>query len=246
MMGSSEVRKLEIKQICKLLEEKYDKTLYTGVLLCEGDENSIDVKLYSKVYPQLFVIPVGGWSDVLKLVHSIEKRNEGVKVFGLIDRDASTKKRIKNLREENKVYCTKLPFIENVICTPEMIKVLCKYRNLEYKKTIKNINETIMNVLSSKIRESLPINVYIPDNECIESVSIVIIRSKGQIVEKTVNAGSCLYTYRDKTIANIVAIAIGLRNRQDYYTYIETLLDDSNVSSDIVKVTKNYLPNVGK
>ena len=103
-----------------------------------------------------------------------------------------------------------------------------------------------MNVLSSKIRESLPINVYIPDNECIESVSIVIIRSKGQIVEKTVNAGSCLYTYRDKTIANIVAIAIGLRNRQDYYTYIETLLDDSNVSSDIVKVTKNYLPNVGK
>lgn len=246
MLGSSEVRKLEIKQICKLLEERYDKSSYVGVLLCEGDENSIDVKLYSKVYPYFFVIPVGGWSDVLKLVHSIEKRNEEIEIFGLIDRDANTKKTIKNLREEKKVYCTKLPFIENVICTPEMIKVLCKHKNLDYKRIIKGINETIMNVLSSKIRESLPINVYVPDNECIESVTIVIIRSNGQSIEKTVNDSSCLYTYRDKAIANIVANAINLKNRQEYYAYIAELLETPNVSADIVKVTKNYLPIIGK
>lgn len=134
MLGSSEIKKLEIKEACRLIKEKYDKEKYVGVLLCEGEMNSLDVKLYSKVYPYLLVIPLGGWTDVAKLLRSIQKRNEDIKIFGLIDRDSNSKMKIKKLRQNENIYCTKLPFIENVICNPEIIKVICEYKGIDYNK----------------------------------------------------------------------------------------------------------------
>ena len=125
MIGSAEVRKLAIKEICQIIDEKYDEEKYYGILLCEGEMNSLDAKPYSKAYPALLVIPVGGWTDVTKLLRSIRKRNEGIEVFGLIDRDSNSKRKIKELRVNEGVYCTKLPFIESIICTPEIVKILC-------------------------------------------------------------------------------------------------------------------------
>lgn len=246
MIGSSEIRKLEIKEICQIIKEKYDDLRYKGILLCEGEGNSLDAKLYSKVYPFLLVIPVGGWTDVTKLLKSIRKRNEGKMVYGLIDRDSNSKRKIKELRVIEGVYCTKLPFIENIICTPEIIKILCKHLGIDYRKTIKSINQILLSAIASKIKDSFPVNVGLSKDELVESVSVSIRKENGTIIEKTVNASSCLYAYRDKSIANLVASGLCINGRQEYYNFIGKLLDDVSVATDIVKVAKSYLPVIGE
>ena len=244
MECSSEVRGLEIKQICKLIDENYDSSMHAGVLLCEGNENSIDVKLYSKVYPHLLVIPIGGCTDVINLIHSIRKRNENTPIFGLIDRDANSKKEINLLQKEKGVYCTKLPFIENIICTPEVIKILCRYLNLDYKKAIKEIEESLMRAWINKLKDHFPINVSISRDDLIESAFISIKKKDGTIVEKTIIETNILYSYRDKAIASIVADALLLRGRQSYYIFIAEMLDEPLVSHDILMAIRAYLPMV--
>lgn len=244
MECSSEVRSNEIKRICKLINQNYDYSVHVGVLLCEGDENSIDVKLYSKVYPNLLVIPVGGWSDVDKLVKSIRKRNEDKSVFGLIDRDANSKKEIRQYRKDKGIYCTKLPFIENVICSPEVIKIFCRYLNLDYKYTIKLIDEMALQALTHKFREALPVNISISMDDLIESVHISIKTKDGIVLEKMVNEPNILYSYKDKTIANIVAEALGLKGRPSYYEFFADMLEENLVKYDLITVTRAYLPQV--
>lgn len=244
MSGSSKVIQREIKRICNLISKYYNPKLYEAVLLCEGDENSIDVKLYSKVYPHLYVIPAGGCTDVVKIIPSIRKRNKTIKIFGLIDRDAHSKKEIRTLEEKNGVYCTKLPFIENIICTPEVIKVICKYLSVDYDTTIKCINESLLILLTNKLKEVLPVNVSISKDDLIESVSFTVKLQDGSMVEKTINESSGLYTYREKSIANIVADAFSLRGRRSYYIFIAEMLENNRVSNDLIHTVKAYLPTI--
>ena len=241
---SSEIRGLEIKQICKFIDENYNSSIHAGVLLCEGNENSIDVKLYSKVYPYLFVLPIGGCTDVINLIHSIRKRNEEVLIVGLIDRDSNSKEEIKHLQKDKGVYCTKLPFIENIICTPEIIKILCRYLNMDYKKTIKQIEESLMKSWINKLKDHFPVNVSISRDDLIESAFISIKKKDGGTVEKTIIEANILYTYRDKTIASIVADAFMLKGRPAYYNFIAEMLEESLVSHDILMATRAYLPMI--
>lgn len=244
MESSSEVRQKEIKRICKLIDENYDSSIHAGVLLCEGDENSIDVKLYSKVYPYLFVIPSGGCSDIEKLTPSIRKRNEEKSIVGLIDRDANSKKEIKQKEKEMGIYCTKLPFIENIICTPEIIKIFCRYLHLDYKQTIKLIDEMALKALTHKLRDTLPVNISISYDDLIENISISIKTKDGVSLQKSVNEPNILYSYKDKTIANIVAEAFGLKGRPAYYDFFAEMLEEPLISHDMLMAARAYLPMI--
>lgn len=244
MECSSEVLKKEIKRICQSIDEKYDELIHVGVLLCEGNENSIDVKLYSKVYPYLVVIPIGGCTDIIKLIRSIRKRNQDKKVFGLIDRDANSKKEIRKLREEKGIYCTKLPFIENIICTPEIIRIFCNYLNLDYEETIKAIKESLLKSWINKLKDAFPMNVSISRDDLIECATISIKKKDGTIVEKAIDESNILYRYRDKTIASIVADALSIKSRVAYYNFVAEMLDESSISHDLLKAVRAYLPMI--
>ena len=244
MECSSQVRKLEIKQICKLIDENYDSSIHVAVLMCEGDENSIDAKIYSKIYPYFYIIPSGGCSDIAKLIPSIRKRNEEILIFGLIDRDANSKKEIRQLRENMGIYCTKLPFIENIICAPEVIKILCKYLNIDFERTIKTIKESLLKAWISKLKDAFPMNVSILRDDLIESASILIKKKDGTLVEKTISESNILYRYRDKAIASIVADALLLKGRQAYYDFIKKMLEEPIISNDILKAMRAYLPMI--
>lgn len=239
----SEARRLEIKRICECISSKYDSKVHLGVLLCEGEENSIDVKLYSKVYPYLLVIPSGGCSDIIKMIHSVRKKNEEISILGLIDRDANSKKEIRKLEEES-IYCTKLPFIENIICTPEVIKIFSRRLNIDYDQTIKKINEEVLKLFAQKLKDVFPVNVSISYDDLIDNVFFSIKKKNGITLEKTVSESNILYRYRDKMIANVVAYALGLNGRQSYYEFVKDMLEDIEVSHKLIKVTRAYLPMI--
>ena len=98
-----------------------------AVLLCEGKYDSIDYMIYKEVYPEFIVIPSEGCTDIKNLMPFMKKYCE-YKTFGLIDRDNNSKKRIRALAKDKKIFCTKLPFVENIICCPEVLKIISKLK----------------------------------------------------------------------------------------------------------------------
>ena len=237
--------KRNVEQICCYFDEHFDEKNQLGVLLCEGDDNSLDVKLYSKVYPYLLVIPEGGFADIKKTLPCVKNQID-VPAYGLIDRDGISKKEIIDLQSFKNVYTTKLPFLENIICTPEMIKIGALYLGIDYRMALKKVRENAMSSLSRKIKDTLPVNISISRDEIVESVQIIIVKEDGCIMQKTVSEANVLYTYRDKTIASYVAEAFGLHGRQDYYSFIEKLLAEPNIANQVINVARSYLPQIGE
>lgn len=216
-----------------------------GVLLCEGDENSIDKAVYQAIFPNLMVVPVGSCCTIMKLLYRVRKKLAvyHLYAFGIIDRDALSKREIKKLQEEKNLYTTKLPFIENIICTPEVITYLCKAKGLESEPIISRIQDELVRILWRQLKETLPINIGIPKGERIEFVSIQA-ATKQKRVEKFVNRESILYAYRDKVIVSIVGAAFGMQNRKLYYEEIKILLQREEYQNRLAKVMAKYVPKL--
>ena len=73
------------------------------VLFVEGATGSLDLPLYSTLFPGLSVIPKGSCNDVIRAVNGLRGSLElhHIEAFGLIDRDDRTEDEIKKLAEDN-------------------------------------------------------------------------------------------------------------------------------------------------
>lgn len=240
-MGN-ELLNVQVKGIVSTVTdfENFDAT-YEGILLCEGTPTSVDVKLYQAVYPLLLVIPVGGWSDVMKLVSSVRRKIPWCTVLGIIDRDSRSKGEIKRLRQKG-IYCTKLPFIENVISCPEVIQLLSRQKNLSGDENLQKIQRKLMHILSQKLRGALPINIPIGDEEPLASITIKIKKMDGMVLEKTVDEANIMYAYRDKAVANEASDVLGIIGRKNYYRFFIDCLDNHNLGPKILKCVSRCLP----
>lgn len=240
---NSEERMQIVRRVVKQALDTFEKTeQYEAVLLCEGDENSIDVALYRAVYPHLLVIPTGGCSHITTLINSIRKRLPCIQVFGIIDRDSLSKSEVRGYKEENGIYCTKLPFIENIIACPEILRILCDVRTCDYDEGVDMVRKRLMRNLSQKLRSALPINIGMPNDECVASITIKIRGTDGSFVEKTVNESNIIYAYRDKAVANESADILGIIGRERYYTLVKKSLGIPVIGHKLVQRASSYLP----
>lgn len=95
-----------------------------NVLFCEGDDrNSLDYKIYSKLFKNLNVIPVIGHEEVIKYATAFNKNKSlsSLTAYGIIDGDAWTDEEIESKRKNN---IFTLPFneIENALCQKEILE----------------------------------------------------------------------------------------------------------------------------
>ncbi len=227
------------------LEEKGKQDSKFGVLICEGDENSIDNAVYSLVFPDLMVVPVGGCSTVSRLLPRLRDRLSLIDmyVFGIIDRDALSKKETRRLYQKSGLYTTKLPFIENIICSPEVIRYVCDYTHNNYDDLINKIETELLKILWQKLKEALPINLGIEKNERIEYLGISA-STKKQTIKKRVDKGSILYSYRDKVITMIVGNHIGLNGKKAYYDFMKELIANEEYKDALSKTFSKFLPKL--
>ncbi len=234
------IAKKIIAQMLEVFEATPDK--YKGVMLCEGTETSVDCKLYQAVYPLLLVVPVGGWSDVKRL-HAIIKRKlkNCFPIYGMIDRDSRSKSEIKKLRTTG-IYCTKLPFIENIISCPEIVSIFAEEKGFNPEESVSTIQKNLMHILSQKLRNALPINIPVGEDEPLPSITIKIKKSNGMILEKTVDESNIMYAYRDKAVANQVADVLRITGRKNYYQYFMKCLDDEILGPKLLRCAAKFLP----
>ncbi|MBO5142472.1 MAG: DUF4435 domain-containing protein [Clostridia bacterium] len=228
-----------------VLDEIEEDKKKIGVLLCEGDENSIDKQVYSAIFPELVIVPLGCCCTIMRILNRVKRTlaASGIYAFGIIDRDALSKSEIKKLKRERGVYTTKLPFIENIICTPEVIRYVCEDLKLDYNEVIEKINEQLMKALWQKLKEALPINLGIERNERIESLEIGA-HTKNKNIRKLVDRNNILYAYRSKVIVSIVASEVHISGRDEYYKKIEQMLSSEKYHANLVKAMARYVPNL--
>ena len=233
-----ENKKISDSIVKRIIETFESNKGLEGVLLCEGVETSLDYALYSTVYTNLMVIPFGGCSNVMKETERLRNICE-YPVFSIIDRDNRSKKRVKQLVTRG-IYTTKLPFVENIVCCPEVLKVISKKYSLDYTAIMKRVKNSLTTILAEKLSFLNPFNVEIPMEKQIQNVRIII-STDDQTVIKNIDVNNVMYTFRGKVILSEVASAMGHSEKGWYSQFIiNELCGDSK--EKLATVMGKYLP----
>lgn len=92
------------------------------VCFCEGEQSSLDIKLYTVLFPELTIIPAKGHRDVISCVDAINKQFDGFlpKTIGIIDGDYHNAEQIKKW-EEKQVFSLAVNEVENILVDEEVL-----------------------------------------------------------------------------------------------------------------------------
>jgi len=245
-MSAYRLSKSRVRTIIDYVLDKIDEDKRkVGVLVCEGDESSIDFAVYRAIFPELVILPVGGCGAVVNIIKKIKKELAffDVYAFGITDRDALSKGEIKQLYDEHGIYTTKIPFIENIICCPNVLSYVCEDLGLDSEVIIGKVQKCLMLTLWRKMKETLPINLGILRDEEIEQLRFGA-STEEKTIEKLVDSENILYAYRSKRIVAIVANELHMRNAKEYYEKIKQMLADKRYRSKLVRAMACYVPDL--
>jgi ABC-type cobalamin/Fe3+-siderophores transport system ATPase subunit len=97
-----------------------------NILFCEGVKGSIDERVYSILFPELTIMPVGSCFDVINHTKAFNKlQNVNTKAFGLIDSDHHDSARLEKLIESD-IYSFSVAEVENLFLDEDFLTILAK------------------------------------------------------------------------------------------------------------------------
>lgn len=95
-----------------------------NILFCEGIKGSIDERVYSILFPELTIMPVGSCFDVINHTKAFNKlQNVSTRAFGLIDSDHHDTARLEKLKESD-IYSFMVAEVENLLLNVTFLKIL--------------------------------------------------------------------------------------------------------------------------
>ena len=99
-----------------------------NVLFVEGGQGSLDVQLYSTLYPEYYIVPCGGCSQVIantKAFASTSRLHE-LRAYGIVDRDYRSEEELDAL-EKKGIYSLKVAEVENLFLVEPLLRILAKH-----------------------------------------------------------------------------------------------------------------------
>lgn len=141
-----------------------------NILFCEGIKGSIDERVYSILFPELTIMPVGSCFDVINHTKAFNKlQNVNTKAFGLIDSDHHDTARLEKLTESD-IYSFSVAEVENLFLNSDFLKILAKQilideSNIELIKTdvIKELDK--LKEIQASNYVSTKVNYYFTDSD---------------------------------------------------------------------------------
>lgn len=141
-----------------------------NILFCEGTKGKIDERVYSILFPELTIMPVGSCFDVINHTKAFNKlKNVNTQAFRLIDSDHHDSARLEKLKE-NDVYFFNVAEVENLFLDLDFLKILAKQILIEESK-IELIKIDVIKELD-KLKEiqasnyvSTKVNYYFTDSD---------------------------------------------------------------------------------
>lgn len=98
------------------------------ILFCEGKENSLDKKIFERVFENYTIVPVDNCTSVIRYTKAFNKLpKSSVKAYGLIDRDFLPDNALDKLKTDN-VFFYDVAEIENLLLIEEFVKAFENYK----------------------------------------------------------------------------------------------------------------------
>ncbi len=118
------------------------------VIFIEGEKGSLDHDIYSLVYPQHTLKPIGSCQKVIDATKSYNEISEfhNIQCIGIIDRDHRNETQLNFLKERN-IYCPEVAEVENLFLIEELLlqvaESLCVEDSAEAVSKIKQFVVTL-------------------------------------------------------------------------------------------------------
>lgn len=115
------------------------------ILFCEGELNSLDYLVYSRVYPDYTVIPLGSCEHVIHATRSFESVPllHNYRVIGIVDRDQRTVQEIESL-EAHSVKVLQYSEIENLFLAPSVLGLIATELRLKSEEIVNGVIHSIL------------------------------------------------------------------------------------------------------
>lgn len=239
------------------------------ILFVEGEIGSYDEELYSLIYQDFTIKPMGSCTKVIESTKSFNEMNNlhNLKCYGIIDRDYREQDHIDSYEEKN-IFFPKVAEVENLFLLEEVLYAVAdQFCDPEPEKMVKEIKDFIfeefdrfksnfaaeassaklnyiLNGFDGKVGDisSLKSNF----DQLIEDIDVDEyynrkIRLAEEIIDSR-NYNKLLEVFNHKGIVNQVGKFYGIKPNL-YTKKVKNIINYGE--ADIIEVIKDYLPDLG-
>ena len=124
-----------------------------SVLFIEGDDmQSIDRKLYSAIFTNSIVKPLGGCQKVIETTKSFneQKHFHLLQAKGIVDRDRRSAEEIAHLRGQQ-IYVPEVAEVENLLMLEDVIKTVARRMLKNENQIFEQVKENVINLFADEI-----------------------------------------------------------------------------------------------
>ena len=125
------------------------------VLFVEGDEtHSIDSRLYSLIFPEYRVKPLGSCNKVIESVRTFNALAgmHHLDSWGIVDRDRRDDKEVEYLRKK-KILVPNVAEIENILMLEGVVKAVASYRNKNEEHVFTSVKRTVIKLFDNELKQ---------------------------------------------------------------------------------------------
>lgn len=122
------------------------------VLFVEGQVGSHDVALYTRLYPQRLVIPLGGCQRVIDAVSSVRAVPQlaHLSAAGVIDRDRRTDAEITRLRGSG-IAVAEVAEVESLFCTETVVRAVAVHQMQDAEVKLADVRRAVINSMTGEV-----------------------------------------------------------------------------------------------
>lgn len=116
------------------------------ILFTEGDTaHSIDIRLYSMVFPEFTVKPLGSCDKVIESTRTMLslRAMHHIDSYGLVDRDRRSEEEVGYLRAKH-ILVPEVAEVENIFLSPGVVETMADIRGKNSKKVLKAVRQEVM------------------------------------------------------------------------------------------------------
>lgn len=241
------------------------------IIFIEGENSSLDLPLYSLIFPNISIVSKASCKDVIQNVRGISSSTflHWLNVYGIIDGDGRSDEERSNLLIEN-VFCLNQYSIESIYYQPFIQnKLYIAKKELEgdsnifppssyisdiieilNKDKIRLCNRVIEKTVRNQFETKFPTQKDISDNDKYEiSINLEEIRNTESqrfdqwIVEGNISSLINRYPIRETQVLNLISKKLGFQTRGNYENTVIQILKKDTEALNFVKAYFSELLN---
>ncbi|MHB0967902.1 MAG: DUF4435 domain-containing protein [Bellilinea sp.] len=122
------------------------------ILFTEGDDSSIDYKLFQLVFSEYTVKPLGNCTKVFETAKSFneQKSFHNIASFGLIDRDRRTEEEINHITH-NSIWVSEVAEVENFLLLEDVVKAVASSMNKNTDEVFEAVKNNVIDFFKTEV-----------------------------------------------------------------------------------------------